>query len=208
VGGSRRQPPVRLEGALVREGEYWTARLGAEEARVGEVKGLRYLVHLLAHPGREFHVLDLVAEVEHGSSGEVDRSDLGPLLDPQAKAAYRLRLRELDNELEDAEAMGDSLRGERARSEREAIGRELAAAVGLAGRDRRAGSASERARVNVTRLIGTAVRKLHEAGCPSLAHVLRTTVRTGTYCAYEPPPDGGPRWLLHTNDVPSVRTPS
>ena len=34
--------------------------------RVRDLKGMRYLARLLAHPGREFHVLDLVA-AENGT---------------------------------------------------------------------------------------------------------------------------------------------
>src|SRR5215471_18651640 len=42
-----------------REGEYWTVRYEGSVARVKDVKGLRYLARLLAHPGREFHAADL-----------------------------------------------------------------------------------------------------------------------------------------------------
>ena len=40
--------------------------------------------------------------------------------------------------------------------------REMARAVGLGGRDRRAGSAAERARLNVTRAIKSALQKISE----------------------------------------------
>ncbi len=188
-------PTVPGAGLLVREGEYWTVKLDGETTRIRDLKGLRYLAHLLAHPGREFHVLDLVSEVERVPVERMDRSDTGPLLDARAKADFRRRLEELEEELTDAEELGDEHRAERARGEREHLALELAGAVGLGGRDRRAGAASERARVNVTRLIGTVLAKLGE-DCPTLAHLLRSTVRTGTYCAYEPPPDGGPQWSL------------
>ena len=45
--------------------------------RVRDLKGVRYLAQLLAHPGREFHVLDLVAAengtIEHADSGQPAR---------------------------------------------------------------------------------------------------------------------------------------
>jgi hypothetical protein len=71
----------------------------------------------------------------------------------------------------------------------------LAAAVGLGGRDRPTGAAFERARVNVTRVIRDAVAHIAEHDA-DLAHHLRTCVRTGTFCSYQPPPSGGPGWDL------------
>jgi hypothetical protein len=128
--------------------------------------------------------------VIEGNEGQVrSRADAlgaaGAFLDPQAKAEYRRRLEELAQELEDAELMGDSDRAERARSEREFIAHELAAAVGLGGRDRMAAFASERARVSVTRAVKSAVSQIkdHSSG---LGNHLVATVRTGTYCSNSP----------------------
>jgi tetratricopeptide (TPR) repeat protein len=52
-------------------------------------------------------------------------------------------------------------------------------------RGRRVGSASERARVNVQRRIRDAIRRI-ENHHPGLAKHLDRSVRTGTYCTYEP----------------------
>ena len=54
--------------------------------------------------------------------------------------------------------------------------------------------AAERARVNVTRALRTAIDRVTEHD-PGLGHHLRTCVRTGTFCAYEPGPDAT-RWNL------------
>ena len=51
--------------------------------------------------------------------------------------------------------------------------------MGLGGRDRPTGSAAERARVNVTRALRTAIDRVTEHD-PGLGHHLRTCVRTGT----------------------------
>ena len=88
-------------------------------------------------------------------------------------------------ENQEAESFADSGRAERLRAEREALTNQLAAAVGLGGRGRRAGSAIERARVNVQRRIRDAIRKIAEQN-PELARHLDWTVRTGAFCAYEP----------------------
>ena len=78
-----------------------------------------------------------------------DLGDAGALLDATAKAAYRARLTELRAELEEAEGRNDPARAATARQEREFLVQELARAVGLGGRDRRAAAHAERARPGV-----------------------------------------------------------
>src|SRR5262249_54423667 len=113
--------------------------------------------------------------------------DTGPLLDAKAKAAYRQRIEELRNEIEEAAACSDPVRADKARSELEALQDELSRAVGLGGRDRRGGSASERAGVNATMRIRKAIARIAEHSGP-LGHHLETCVRTGAFCAYVPAP--------------------
>ena len=126
-----------------REGDYWTVTFEGHTVRVRDRKGMRYLARLFADPGREFHVLDLVA-AETGSpvrvagdqTGSPPRSALGnagEILDAQAKDAYRRRLAEIDDDIDQAHAAGDGERAAQADSERDCLLRELAGAVGLGG---------------------------------------------------------------------------
>ena len=75
----------------------------------------------------------------------------------------------------------------------DAITDELTAAVGIGGRDRRVGSASERARVAATRGIRSALDRI-SASHPVLGQHLNVAIRTGTYCAYEPDPRAPVKW--------------
>jgi tetratricopeptide (TPR) repeat protein len=177
-----------------REGDYWSIGFEERTARIRDSKGLQYLALLLAEPGRELHVLDLVAAARTGSDvpGDpagtrlvADAGDAGELLDERAKQTYRRRLTEIEEDIEEARTMGDIERAAQADAERECLIRELARAVGLGGRDRRAGSASERARSAVTRAIRHGLARIREHN-PSLAEHLDRTIRTGTYCAYMP----------------------
>jgi hypothetical protein len=113
--------------------------------------------------------------------------DAGPVLDAQAKAAYQGRLKELREEVEEAESFNDPERAARAREEMDILAGELAGAIGLGGRDRKAGSNAERARVSVTKAIRTTIRRVAEHD-PHLSRELEANVRTGTFCAYEPDP--------------------
>ena len=133
----------------------------------------------------------LPPETPDSAPGEVDRAvrlrNAGPILDPEAKAAYRRRLEELEAEIAEAEAWRDGERAERAREEKEFLVQALAGAVGLGGRDRLAASAAERARINVTRAIKAALARIQEHS-PALGRHLARTVRTGIYCSYAPDP--------------------
>ena len=178
--------PAAGANTFRREGQFWTLGYRGRTIRVKDTKGLRDLDRLLAHPGVELHVLDLAGGPgERSGRGRPGGGDLGELLDAQARAEYRRRVGELDRELDDAEAVGDADRAERARRERDFIAAELAAALGLGGRPRRSGDPAERARKAVTGRIRLTIGRI-EDDHPELARHLANSVRTGTYCVYEP----------------------
>jgi tetratricopeptide (TPR) repeat protein len=208
VHGEHLDPRDQQAGAtgnvFRREGDYWSLIFGGRTVRVRDLKGVRYLARLLADPGREYHVLDLVAAETGraadaaGKAAELPRSalgDAGPILDARAKNAYRRRLAEIDDDIDHARATGDAERAAQATAERDFLVRELAHAFGLGGRDRRAASASERARAGATRAIRQAITRIGEHH-PQLAEHLTRTVRTGTYCAYLPDPRAPAEWTF------------
>jgi len=202
---ARDEQPVAGVNVFRREGDYWSVSFDGHTVRVRDLKGMRYLARLLADPGREYHVLDLVA-AETGSGAQVDSShaaglprsalgDAGESLDAQAKDAYRRRLAEIDDDLDQARAIGDAERAAQADAERDFLVRELARAFGLGGRDRPAASASERARAAVTRAVRKAIARIAEHHAQLGEHLGRT-IRTGTYCAYVPDPRAPANWRL------------
>jgi tetratricopeptide (TPR) repeat protein len=173
-----------------REGDYWCVVFEGRTVRVRDLKGMRYLAQLLAHPGRELHVLDLVA-AETGQQTAL--GDAGEMLDERAKTAYRRRLVEIEDDIEQARALEDAEREAQADAERDFLVRELARAIGLGGRDRRAASTSERARSGVTRAVRQGIARIGEHH-PELGEHLNHAVRTGTYCAYVPDPGAPAAW--------------
>ena len=173
-----------------REGDYWSVIFEGRTVRVRDLRGMRYLAQLLTHPGREFHVLDLVG-AETGQP--MAPGDAGEVLDERAKSAYRRRLGEIDDDIEQARALEDTVREAQADAEREFLVRELARAVGLGGRDRRTASDSERARSGVTRAIRQGMARIGEHH-PQLGEHLDRAVHTGTHCAYVPDPGAPALW--------------
>jgi hypothetical protein len=197
------EEPAGSGNVFRREGDYWSVIFEGHTVRVRDLKGMRYLARLLADPGREYHVLDLVA-AETGSVAQVDSiqaaglprsglGDAGEVLDARAKNAYRRRLAEIEDDIEQARAIGDTERAAQADAERDFLARELSRAVGLSGRDRRAASAAERARVAVTRAVRKSIARIGEHHA-ELGEHLNRTIRTGTYCAYVPDPRAPAQW--------------
>jgi hypothetical protein len=84
---------------------------------------------------------------EHGLGIE---GDAGEALDAEARAQYRSRLADLEEDINEAEAHNDPERASRARREREILLSELGAAVGLGGHARRVLDPAERAPKAVT----------------------------------------------------------
>ena len=119
------------------------------------------------------------------AGGAYPENDLGPRADATALAAYRRRLRQLDDALDAADANGDATGAETLVAERDALLAEVSAATRLGGRARHIGGSAERARVTVRKAIATAIDTITSAD-PVVGRHLSTHIRTGFICSYEP----------------------
>ncbi len=112
--------PKRCDAAnaIQRIGDDWSVTFEGRTVQVRDRKGMHHLARLLTHPGREFHVLDLVAADQGNplpSDGDAAGAhlafgDAGEMLDASARSAYRRRLAEIDDDVEAARASGDDER--------------------------------------------------------------------------------------------------
>ncbi len=196
---------VAVRGGVFRsEGDVWVVGLDGAEHRVRATKGLGYVASLLAAPARQIHALDLVGSVGgdsrragRGAAAELEpaRASGEEVLDARARAAYRERIEMLQAGIDEAEEWNDSSRASKAREELDFLVEELTAASGLGGRSRSFTSDAERARVNATRAIRSAVSKIGEHDT-QLAWHLDRSLRTGTYCSYEPDREAPVDWQL------------
>jgi hypothetical protein len=191
----RSGPPERAASGLTlrREDDFWLVGFAGAVTRIPDSLGLRYLDLLVRNPGRELAALDLT-QLAPGPAAAAPEDDLhpagvaaaDPVLDQQALAAYRQRLAGLDEDVAEADQWNDTERASRLRAEKDFLVHELAAATGLGGRPRRLGAESERARLNVTRAIRSAIVRIRDRA-PAAADHLDQAVRTGTRCSYSPP---------------------
>jgi pimeloyl-ACP methyl ester carboxylesterase len=192
-----RRSAVEQANLFRRDGEYWTVGYRGLVVTLRDTKGLRDLGRLLAEPGREFHVLDLMAEgtgarsIPPSQAAEAGLAVEGrgePVIDQAARAQYRRRISELEQELEEAQERGGGDAKVAAREELDALLEELTAAYGLAGRPRRSPDPVERARKAVSRRLRHAMSRI--AGVhPRLGRHLAASIRTGVFCSYQPERD-------------------
>jgi tetratricopeptide (TPR) repeat protein len=205
-------------GIFASTGEFWSITYGGATFSLRDVKGLTYIQRLLQHPGEEFHSLDLLHGPENiSASADLDNEvvaqlrertdvsvramgDAGELLDQEAKVAYKRRMTELREQLEDLRERGNHERSREVGEEIKFLEREIVRAVGLGGRDRRAGSDAERARLNVTRAVKAALQRIAQHHAP-LAQLLDSSIRTGLFCAYIPDRQNPVNWQFSTDGI-------
>jgi len=170
--------PERRQGAVRVHGDLCEFEFAGRGVTVRRSKGIADVVRLLTEPGVEVPAVDLAgAGVEQASTGE--------LVDARARREYEDRIRELQADIDAAEADNDYARAYRHQVEFDAIVEHLTAAIGRGGRRRRGADTAERARSAVTHRVRSAIRQLEQVH-PALAHHLAHAIQTGTYCSYRP----------------------
>jgi hypothetical protein len=157
-------PPADRPGCR-RQGRDWEIRAAGRVVTVPHGRGIAHLAVLLANPGREIPATELAA-----ASDGVAPTDEGTLHD----------LRELQDDLERYDRIGDAEAAARAHRERDRIlARLRSTAVHPSDSDR------ERARIAVGKALRRALQRIAQAD-PEVGALLSATIRTGYTCAYLP----------------------
>ncbi len=169
---------AKEENSFVQKGDVWEMSYKQESVILKDVKGYHDLKLLLSRPNETFHCLDLMGAV-------LDESNPVELIDKSAKREYLARIRELQEEMAEAESMNQTEYLAPLQEEYESLLEYLSKATGLGGKSRKAGSSLEKARSAVTWRIRSAIKKIG-AKHPGLAKHLSRSIRTGTHCTYQP----------------------
>jgi hypothetical protein len=119
-------------------------------------------------------------DADTGGSGQ----SVQVILDPEAKRAYRERLSAIEAEIDRWTPARPDLVAT-AQAERDWLIAELAAATGLAGRERQFSGAEERARIAVGKAVRRALERIQSLD-DELGVELKNTVQTGMWCCYRP----------------------
>jgi hypothetical protein len=164
-------------------GRTWAVRFAGVAAEIDHVVGMTYLARLLAAPGVAVPALELQAAARVGPAGPTGPGD--ELVDDAARVAYRARLEELSEELEDARETGNAAAEERVLTEVAAIDEQLKAAASLRG-PRRSATPAGRARPAVTNAIRLAIDVKITPAHPALGRHLDLFIDTGASPRYQP----------------------
>jgi hypothetical protein len=113
----RATPTAATPNRFQREGAVWHIAYRGKTIRMPDAKGIRDIAMLLARPHEPVPAAQL--------AGLVAPAGAAPVLDDQARAAYKARLTELDEDIDDATVGNDLERAARATAERDALISEL-----------------------------------------------------------------------------------
>jgi hypothetical protein len=177
-----------VDASIGRRGSTWVLRWGDREVAVPDLLGMSYLSQLLTNPGREIPAATLVGAADLGAG-----DDRYLVLDDAALASYRERIRDLQDDLAEAEANHDFERAARASAELDAVVAEVSGHTDVRGRSRAFASSGERARTAVQKAVRRAFDAIEQADA-ELGAALRASVQTGRSCCYRPGPGAPARW--------------
>ncbi len=194
VGNDARVVPASSvrEGVFRRDGESWTVEYDGVATRLEGTSGLAYVAALLRTPHRQVHSLELVGGLEPAARAG-GRGHEG--LDMQDVATLRERLREQRDEVATAEAQNDVGRAAAALEQVERLTARIAGRLGLGDGRAPEAALANRARQRVAKAVARAMGTVaqHHA---ALGHHLRTSIRTGVFCSYDPDPTRPVRWMV------------
>jgi predicted ATPase len=177
--GPRAHPtPQTARRTITNTGDVWEFRFDENPVAVRSAKGVVDIVRLIEANGAEIHCLDL-------AGAGVEQSSVGDTIDATARRQYEKRIRDLQDDITDAEANSDFEKAYRHQVELDALIEHLAAALGQGNRTRRTTDTAERARSAVAHRVRTTIGRINKLH-PALGRHLAHSINTGTYCSYRP----------------------
>ena len=174
----------RLSGYVFqRKGKHRMLAFNSEIEITAETNGTWYIEQLLAKPNIAFRCTHLEA-LQAGLAEETSTGSIGEVVDMETLKGYRDRLREIDEELEEATSFNDPARQEKLGDERQAILDQIKSAQGLGGRVRQNFDA-ERSRKTVCKAISRAIEAIEKVH-PELGLHLHKSINLGLEVSYSP----------------------
>lgn len=162
----------------IKEGvDFWEFTYGGKTVQLASVKGFANLLMLIQNMRTPIHCSELMGTAVL-SKGE-------KVIDEQAKTEYRQKIISLQKDIETAENNQDFEKAGKLQDEYEELIEHLSKSLGLGGSTREEGDTVERARSAVTWRIRSAIAKI-EKEHPALGKHLSNSIKTGTFCSYEP----------------------
>jgi len=182
VGPAESYP--KEQRTFTNQGKTWLLVFDGIPKSVDASKGMEYIAYLLRIPGQEIHAVALRSALGGEDQVKITGS-AGELLDEQALREYKERLKDIEDELREAEEFNDIGRAEKLKEEAELLTAEIGRATGLGDRKRLASDDAKRASQSISKAIHRALDSIKEAHEPIWQH-LSNSLKIGEYLSYQP----------------------
>ncbi|MGE0601174.1 MAG: AAA family ATPase [Dehalococcoidia bacterium] len=187
-GAVSESPSLSGPAVMQRDGRIWNITWQGKRTSIPDSKGLLDIAMLVSQVNTPIRAVDLMTRDGSPSprgNGKKDLSQSLERIDREALRQYRDRLRELDEEISEAEGFADLERVDRLRHEKEFLLAEVNRSLNLRGEPRSDGGDQERARKAVEMRISFAINRIASLDEALSQHFSRS-IRTGIACAYQP----------------------
>ncbi len=163
--------------AFIKRGDIWEMAFDGKSIIAIELKGFFDIAKMLASPEKQFHCTELMGTGLF-SEGE-------PVFDDKAKKAYRRRLQELKEEIDETDLLHNHERRTQLQMEYDSLMRHLTTSLGIGGKSRKTNDPVEKVRSAVTWRVRKAIQRI-EKEHPVFGKHLSLSIKTGVFCAYRP----------------------
>lgn len=178
--GFKEEVPQESQGQSVisHHGDFWEIEYKHHKVVLKDSKGLQDLRKLLLRPDEEFHCSELAG------NGAIEEKGV-EMFDNKAKTAYQKRIIEIQNAIMEAELMGNTHQTEQLHWEYEEVLDHVSKSSGLGHNARLTSGSVDKIRSAVTLRIKSCIKKISKEHA-ALGKHLSVSVKTGTFCSYQP----------------------
>jgi hypothetical protein len=199
--------PTMEENVFRNEGDVWRISFKGKSIALRDTKGLSYIACLLSTPEKEFHVFELITEVEGMPAAEPNEAyskmspeqldnehnltfslpdDAGDEIDLQTKNEILTRLKGLHEDFVEAKKNNDLGLMSKYKEEIEYLKSYISQGYSTKkGKSRKAADSADKTRKAVTMSIRRSLDKIQHDH-PSLGRHLDNAIQRGLYCSYSP----------------------
>jgi len=172
--------------AFEHAGDFWHLTFAGATTHIRDGVGPRYIALLLANPGKELFCPDIIAMANGNPIVKISHSrDL--VADGTAMKEYEQRIRELEEELDEAKEFNDWGRQEKLERKLEDLKQEVLRLRGLCGKTRTFSGTFDNARTSVTNAINRTLRSdAVKKRLPEAYRHLDKAISRGTFMSYDP----------------------
>lgn len=180
-------PESKLHESYVLEwlGATWRIVFDGNVTTVSDGVGIQRISLLLSNPGKDIFCLDILRQEGKNPIAKFNEFE-DSVIDKETEAACEEKLKEYEEELEDAKSCNDYGRIDKIEPQLEHIREYLLKAKGYNSRTRKFSNDPEKARTRITNSINRTIHSKDIAKIPELQRHLKNSINTARFMCYRP----------------------